>query len=100
MPAILAKLGLSKSLGVYCDGRYVHAVQVVSGLGRAREVERLCTPVADPEQPAFEDVLKQFGSRAAGSALVLGVPTDRCYFATRPISVSSEASAKVLLRES
>jgi hypothetical protein len=100
MPAILSQLGFRKAVGVYCDGRAVHAVRLVGAIGGARELERISLPVPNPEQPGFDQVVQQFGTRAKGAAIVLGVPTEKCYFATRPISLSSGASPKVLLRES
>jgi hypothetical protein len=98
--AIHTNLGFPQAVGIYSDGRTVHVVRAAATLRGSRVVERLSVPVETDEPAALQQALAQLGSRAARRPIVLGVPTERCYFTTRPVSVMGGASPNVLLRES
>jgi hypothetical protein len=100
MPTILPGIGRPQSLGVYSDGKAIHAVRLTTTMWGPRELERLSVPIEHDEPAAFHQLLHRLGSHGSDLRVVIGVPTDRCYFATRPVSLSGNVSPKVLLRES
>ena len=66
--------------------RYQHATVAIAG---------------DDTDAALAELLGKLGATAATLPIVAAIPTDECYFATRPIaSGASSASPRALLRES
>lgn len=100
MGAILAKLGSSQALGAYGDERAVHFSRVVATFRGTRVLEQLSIPIEQDEASAWQAGLRQLGARLDGLPIVLGVPLERSYFATRPVSLAGKAAPTLLLRES
>ena len=70
-------------------------------LGRVR-YQRACVEVVDGDlDQALGELLRQLGAAKLSLPIAAAVPTEECYFATRPIASSgAKASPRALLRES
>ena len=101
LPTILANVFFPQALGVYCDGRTVYVARVAGTPRAGHAMQQIRVPVeASGESHAVHEALRLIGPRAAGLPVAFGVPAERCYFTTRPITVAADASPAVLLRES
>ena len=101
MSTLLTKLGFPQTVGLYNDGGTIHACQVgLSPFGERVRV-RVSEPIgSDGEEAALERLLDQLPN-SHGMPFAVGVPTDHCYFATRPVAAGGgQAAPQVLLNES
>src|SRR5687768_8971123 len=96
----LPGFGFRQASGLYWDGQTMHVVRLASSWLGPRELERSHSPARQEPAASFSGALEQAFPRARRPRVVLGVPAEKCYFATRPVSVAAGASAKTLLRES
>ena len=98
MGPILAKLGFPQAVGAYCDGRSVHVSRVVSTPFGSIEFDRYSETIEEADETAgIARSLNDLCSRRRRLRLTWGLPAERCYLATRPVtSTSGTASPNAL----
>jgi hypothetical protein len=102
MCPVAAKLGFPQTVGAFCDGQTVYLAHVASTPVGATVLARIAEPLdGEDETEGIARAIGRLRAPRGGLRLVLGVPTEHCYLATRPVSAATgTASARVLLRES
>ena len=103
MKSLLAKAGLPKAIGLYVDNQAVNVSQIVSTPFGPIETARH-SEAAEPDEHL--SLIRQLLEPLVGKGRVhrvpvaVGLPSERIYFATRPIqNPNSDVSPEILLRE-
>lgn len=92
----------SDVIGVLFDADRLFGCRAVPTLFGSVRYQHAVVDIVDQDlQSALAELLKLLSVQRRGMAISAGIPTEECYFATRPIaSAATKASPRTLLRES